>query len=369
MNCNPCNCNPCSGPVDERHLVAPQVQVRSFNEANGCPIKGWYETLGVPSWTPPAAGATTALAVCDATQYPVGTCVLVSDGTNKRVLKVVGWNNDKDVIYILGYNNAETFGGTMSGVINSFPLAICPVETQTGGVVCNRDWMKTSEAFVVPTAQTSGGGTVNIVFDKPQTLQNGMSIYVVGAGYMTITVPPDGPFVECGTSFYAFNSGSAGNTAAGTTIMAGAAAYPQVNVRDILAEAGVTNTTIGYGNSGSTVAFSAPFVDSALEVTVDVEINDLVEISGAAKIWSPRCFYRPKLISGPASWVAGITGSIYDGDGQTNTPVYTPHVQLLFKASAAGTLVFRWEFGNMGSGCTGTLVERSLIAKVIGNVP
>jgi hypothetical protein len=226
MSCCRCHCSPCSCNVTEVRAPAPEARVYHFNDGNCCPIKGWYETLGVSSWTPPAAGASTIIAVCDATQYPVGTCVKVSDGTNTAVLKVTGWNMAKDAIYVLGYDNAENTGGTLSGLINSFPLAICPVETQEGGVVCDRDFMVTAEAFVQPTAITSGGGTVKIVFDVPQTLQLGMTIYVVGAGYMEVSVPPSGTFVACGTEFYAYNLGTTGNAAPGETIPSGKAAYP-----------------------------------------------------------------------------------------------------------------------------------------------
>lgn len=378
MNCNPCNCNPCSAPIDERHLVAPQVQVRTFNEANGCPIKGWYETLGVPSWTPPAAGATTALAVCDATQYPVGTCVLVSDGTSKRVLKVVGWNNDKNAIYVLGYNNAEAAGGTMSGVINSFPLALCPIETQTGGVVCDRDWMKTSEAFVIPTAQSSGGGTVMLTFDKPQTLQLGMTIYVVGAGYMEIGAPPGGTFIECGTEFYAYNLGSTNNGGAGTVIQAGAAAYPDSVPANTAADTTTSDIVFAHGSTGTHRVLTAPGTDSDLTVTLTgVKADDLVEVWGEINTLSPamRLSFNVTGTSSPALF-EGIPCDIYDGD-IANTYCVNPrihvHRKVIMKAASDGTVIVTWSWENLycagANRCTANIYERNLFARVIGNDP
>jgi hypothetical protein len=193
MPCCNCHCSPCTCHTTEIRVPAPEARVYLMpGDGDCCPLKGWFETLGVTTWTPPAADETTQIAVCDATKYPVGICVKISDGTNTAVLKVTGWNKDRNAIYALGYNNAENVGGTMSGNINSFPLALCPLETQEGGTVCDRDYMVTAEAFVMPTAITSGGGTVKLVFDKPQTLQLGMSIYVLGAGFMEVSVPPSG---------------------------------------------------------------------------------------------------------------------------------------------------------------------------------
>lgn len=230
MPCCTCHCSPCTCNTTEIRVPAPQVQVLHMGgtDPNCCPIKGWYEALEVTSLTVPAAGSSGTIAVCDATQYPVGTCVMLMDASgNRRVVKVTGWNNDRDAIYVLSYANAAAIGSaTLSGNINSYPLALCPVETTDAGVLCDRDYMVTAEAFVQPTAITSSGGTVKIVFDKPQTLQLGMSIYVVGAGYMQVSVPPSGTFIECGTEFYVYNLGTSGNAGAGTTIAAGAAAYP-----------------------------------------------------------------------------------------------------------------------------------------------
>ena len=225
MSCCNCNCSPCSCHTTETRVPAPQVQVLHMGSPRCCQIQGWYEKLAVSSWPPPANGESVLIAVCDATQYPVGTCVKISDGANTRVLRVTGRDASCKAIFAKAYNNAENVGGTLSGVINSFPLAVCPVEI-SDEPVCDRDWMMTAEAFVMPTALSDEGGSVKIVFDVPQTLQLGMTIYVDGAGYMEIAEPPDGPFIGCGTEFYAYNLGTTGNAEPGDTVPAGKAAYP-----------------------------------------------------------------------------------------------------------------------------------------------
>ena len=371
MSCCNCHCSPCTCKVTEVRVPAPEARIYHFNNGNCCPIKGWYETLEVASWTPPAAGASTLIAVCDATQYPVGTCVKVSDGTRSAVLKVTGWNKDKDAIYVLAYDNAENTGGTLSGVINSFPLAICPVETQEGGVVCDRDYMVTAEAFVQPTAITSGGGTVKLVFDKPQTLQVGMTIYVAGAGYMQIEVPPGGTFIACGTEFYAYNLGTDGNAGAGTTIASGAAAYPDAPPASASGSSDAGTLNYVHGVSGTYRVITAAGSDADLTITLTgVGTDDLVEIWGEANIGSPR-MQLGFTVAGTSSpsLVAGIPCSTYDGDGQTHMPYVHHHRKVVMKATADGTLTAKWAWTALNGYCTGNLYERNLFARVIGNNP
>ena len=379
MSCCRCHCSPCSCNVTEVRTPAPEARFYHFNDGNCCPIKGWYETLGVSSWTPPAAGASTIIAVCDATQYPVGTCVKVSDGTNTAVLKVTGWNNDKDAIYVLAYDNAENTGGTLSGLINSFPLAICPVETQEGGVVCDRDYMVTAEAFVQPTAITSGGGTVKIVFDKPQTLQYGMSIYVVGAGYVEVSTPPGGTFIACGTEFYVYNSGTFGNAGAGTTIASGAAAYPQVPpALDANAEETTVGLVLAHGSTGTHRAVAAAGTDADLTVTLTgVKTDDLIEIWGEIGLLSPalRLSFNVTGTSSPALF-EGIPCDVYDGD-INNTYCVNPrvhiHRKVVMKATADGTVIVRWSYENLyaagANRCSANVYDRNLFARVLGNYP
>ena len=372
MSCCNCHCSPCTCNVTEVRVPAPEARIYHFNDGNCCPIKGWYETLNVASWTPPAAGATTMIAVCDATQYPVGTCVKVSDGTNSNVMKVTGWNSVKDAIYVLGYNNAENVGGTMSGLINSFPLAVCPVETESEGVVCDRDYMVTAEAFVMPTAITSGGGTVKLVFDKPQTLQVGMSIYVAGAGYMQIEVPPTGTFVACGTEFYAYNLGTSGNAGAGTTIAAGAAAYPDappaVGASET-AEAGPVNYVYGVTDTYRLITSAGSDADLIITLT-GVKTDDLVEIRGELNVASPRMEFGFTVAgTSSPSTIAGLAVRVDDGDGQTRTPYVHVNHTMIVKATADGTVTAKWAWAAWNGGCTGGLYVRNLFARVIGNNP
>ena len=374
MPCCNCHCSPCTCHTTEIRVPAPEARVYHMpGDLNCCPIKGWYETLSVSSWTPPAAGASTLIAVCDATQYPVGTCVKISDGASSAVLKVTGWNQDKDAIYVLGYDNAENTGGTMSGNINSFPLAICPLETQEGGTVCDRDYMVTAEAFVMPTAITSSGGTTAIVFDAPQTLQIGMSIYVAGAGFMEVSVPPGGEFVACGTEFYVYNSGTYGNAGAGTTIPAGAAAYPQVP--PAIAEADTETSTpvvsYAYGLTGTYRLITAAGSDADLTVTLTgVKTDDLVEVWGELNVASPR-MELGFTIAGTSSpsLIAGIVARVDDGDGQTRTPYVHVHRKVVMKATADGTLTAKWAWANWSGACSGGISERNIFARVIGNNP
>lgn len=380
MSCCNCHCSPCTCNITEVRTPAPEARVYHFKEDGCCPIKGWYETLNVASWTPPAAGATTLIAVCDATQYPVGTCVKVSDGANSNVMKVTGWNKEKDAIYVLGYNNAENVGGTMSGLINSFPLAVCPVETESEGVVCDRDYMVTAEAFVMPTAITSGGGTVKLVFDTPQTLQLGMSIYVAGAGYMEVSVPPGGTFVACGTEFYAYNSGTFGNAGAGTTIASGAAAYPDTPpaIDPTTTEPDAVAMVLAHGSSGTFRSVSGAGNDADLVVTLTgVKTNDLVEIWGEVNLLSPALTLAFN-VTGTANPVLyeGIPGSVYDGD-ITNTKVVNPmiyaHRKVLMKATADGTVIVRWSWNTIvaagATRCSAGVYERCIVARVIGKAP
>lgn len=379
MSCCRCHCSPCSCNVTEVRTPAPEARFYHFNDGNCCPIKGWYETLGVSSWTPPAAGASTIIAVCDATQYPMGTCVKVSDGTNTAVLKVTGWNNDKDAIYVLAYDNAENTGGTLSGLINSYPLAICPVATQAGGVVCDRDYMVTAEAFVQPTAITSSGGTVKIVFDKPQTLQFGMSIYVVGAGYMEVSTPPGGTFIACGTEFYVYNSGTFGNAGAGTTIASGAAAYPQAApALDANADNTTTGLVLAHGSTGTYRAVSAPGTDADLTVTLTgVTTDDLIEIWGEIGLLSPamRLSFNVTGTSTPALF-EGVPCDVYDGDianAYCVNPRIHVHRKVVMKATADGTVIVRWSYENLyaagANRCSAGVYDRNLFVRVLGNYP
>ena len=381
MSCCNCHCSPCTCNVTEVRAPAPEARIYHFKEDGCCPIKGWYETLEIASWTPPANGDTTLIAVCDATQYPVGTCVLVSDGTNKRVLKVTGWNKDKDAIYVLGYANAENTGGSLVGTINSFPLAICPAPTEAGGVVCDRDYMVTAEAFVQPTAITSGGGTVKLVFDTPQTLQLGMTIYVVGAGYMEVSTPPGGTFVTCGTEFYAYNLGSEGNAGAGTTIAAGAAAYPDAPPATAVSGGDGEATTENYvtGSNGTFRVISGAGADADLNITLTgVKTDDLVEVWGEMNTRSPAMTLSFELMAGAASVITGISAKVYDGDYVGTTYVVNPYINVhhrrVYKATADGSLQFRWrwdtiDLGGVGIKCSSNIFERNLFARVIGNNP
>lgn len=373
MPCCTCHCSPCTCHTTEIRVPAPEARVYLMpGDGDCCPLKGWFETLGVTTWTPPAADETTQIAVCDATKYPIGICVKVSDGTNTAVLKVTGWNKDKNAIYALGYNNAENVGGTMSGNINSFPLAICPLETQEGGTVCDRDYMVTAEAFVQPTAITSGGGTVKLVFDTPQTLQYGMSIYVVGAGYMEISTPPSGEFVACGTDFYVYNLGSEGNAGVGTTIPSGAAAYPDTPPAVGSAEtADATPVSYVTGMTDTYRSITSAGSDGDLTITLTgLQTDDLVEVWGEMNIASPRMELGFTIAgtSSPAV-IAGVACRLDDGDGQTRTPHVHVHRKVIMKATADGTLTAKWAWAAWSGACTGGVSVRNLFARVIGTAP
>jgi hypothetical protein len=385
MSCCRCHCSPCSCNVTEVRTPAPEARVYHFNDGTCCPIKGWYETLNLASWTPPASGASTIIAVCDATQYPVGTCVKVSDGSNTAVLKVTGWNKDKDAIYVLGYDNAENTGGTLSGLINSFPLAICPVETQEGGVVCDRDYMVTAEAFVQPTAITSGGGTVKIVFDRPQTLQLGMSIYVVGAGYMEVSVPPSGTFVACGTEFYVYNLGAASNTGAGVTVPSGAAAYPD----PVPSASAATATTPSagdlpefrhaYAETPAQQTVSSPGTDNVIYAEIAVSENEVVEVYGQMLTFSPQLSIAFTLLSGSGAKLGNSTPGqtrTYEDDGSNGgiprLPAYSSTHREFWKATANTTLRFAWTWSTgpyAPATCAAVIAQRYIELRVVGVMP
>lgn len=382
MSC--CNCQPRTHNTTEVRVPAPQVNVLHMGatDPNCCPIKGWYETLEVTSLTLPAAGVATGVAVCDATQYPVGTCVMFMDGAgNRRVLKVMSWSNDRDTIYVLAYDNAAALGSaTLSGNINSYPLALCPVETTDTGVSCDRDYMVTAEAFVQPTAITSSGGTVKIVFDKPQTLRLGMSIYVVGAGYMQVSVPPSGTFIECGTEFYVYNAGTFGNAGAGTTIAAGAAAYPDPVPATAPAEGSeeAAALVLAHGSTGTHRVITTPGTDADLTITLTgVTTDDLIEVWGEANVLSPamRLSFNITGTSSPALF-EGVPCDLYDGD-YANTIAPNPrvhvHRKVIMKATADGTVIVRWSWENLyaagANRCSFGLYDRNLFARVIGKAP
>ena len=380
MPCCNCHCSPCTCHTTEIRVPAPEARVYLMpGDGDCCPLKGWFETLGITTWTPPAADETTQIAVCDATKYPVGICVKISDGTNTAVLKVTGRNKDCNAIYVLGYNNAENVGGTMSGNINSFPLALCPLETQEGGTVCDRDFMVTAEAFVMPTAITSSGGTTAIVFDAPQTLQLGMSIYVAGAGFMEVSVPPGGDFVACGTEFYVYNSGTYGNAGAGTTIPAGAAAYPQVPpATDPAAGTESSGLVFAHGSTGVNRTISGPGTDADLTVTLTgVQSDDLIEVWGEIGLLSPamRLSFNITGTSSPALF-EGIPCDVYDGD-IANTYCVNPrihvHRKVVMKATSDGTVIIKWSYENLyaagANRCSAGVYDRNLFARVIGNDP
>ena len=379
MTCCNCHCSPCSCHTAETRVPAPQVQVLHMGTPDCCPIKGWYDTLAAATWTPPANGETALVPVCDATKFPVGTCVVLwDDAGNRRVLKVTGWMGDCKAISLLGYANEAAVGGTLSGKVHIAPLAICPVETEESGLVCDRDYMLTAEAFVMPTAVTSSGGSVQLVFDRPQTLQNAMLIYVVGAGYMTVTTPPDGPFVECGTSFYAFNSGTDGNAGAGTTIPAGASAYPDTPPARATAGTDASGLIFAHGSTGTHRIITAPGTDTDLTVTLTgVSSDDLIEIWGEMNTLSPamRLSFNVTGTASPALF-EGVPCDIYDGD-INNTYCVNPrihtHRKVVMKATSDGTVIVKWSWENLyaagANRCSANIYERNLFAQVIGNDP
>jgi hypothetical protein len=382
MSCPRCHCASCNCNVTEIRAPAPEARIYHFDSsARGDAAARGYETLGVTSWTPPGPGESTVIAVADATRYPVGTCVKVSDGTHSAVMRVTGWNADRDAIYVLGYNNAENTGGTMSGGLNIFSLAICPVETEAGGVVCDRDFMVTAEAFVMPAAITSGGGTVKVVFDAPQTLQAGMSLVIVGAGYMEVSVPPSGVFVACGTDFYCYNSGTVGNAGAGTNIPAGAAAYPQVPLAGTSATPAAQTLLLAFGQSATVRAIEAAGSDPDLSVTLDdVKTDDIVEVYGEMVARSKRLAADFELVSGSATRVFGIVLHDWDGSREVDGVFDSGHDESithreLWKATADGSLEFRWKWaatgaaGLGGARCHFSLRDRNLMVRVIGNNP
>lgn len=373
MPCYNCSCSPCACHTEEIRATAPEARIYHFAQECGCPIKGWYETLEAPTWTPPATGASVVIPVCDATQYLIGGCVLLTDGANGQVLKVTGWSNDRLSIYAVGFDNAYNSGVTLRGVINAAPLALCPGETDSDGTVCDRDWMKTAEAFVMPTASTSGGGTVRLVFDAPQTLQVGMTIYVVGAGYMQLEVPPSGTFVECGTEFYAYNLGTYGNAGAGTNVPAGKAAYPDTPpaVEPAAEDSTVGTVNYAYGLTGTYRLITAAGSDGDLLVTLTgVTTDDLVEVWGELNVASPR-MELGFTIAGTSSpaLIAGIVARVDDGDNQTRTPYVHVHRKVVMKATADGTLTAKWAWANWSGACTGGISERNIFARVLGKAP
>jgi len=224
-----CGCNNGStpqGPTPDPRSCGPEVRVYKFLGDDRCAgISSWFENLTQTTFNPPEYGEQATLPVKDPCKYPPGTCVVVFDEQgNQRVLKVASILDKAISVY--SYQNAFEIGGNLSGRIYVAPVAVCPLAIGNDAPECDRDYMVTSESFVAPIALPDGG-SVKIVFDKPQTLAVGMTVFITGAGRYEITTPPSGPFVSCSTEFYAYNNGAAGNAVPGAVISAGKAAWPE----------------------------------------------------------------------------------------------------------------------------------------------
>jgi hypothetical protein len=244
--------------------------------------------------------------------------------------------------------------------------------------------MVTAEAFVMPTAITSGGGTVKLVFDKPQTLQLGMSIYVLGAGFMEVSVPPSGTFVECGTEFYVYNLGAAGNISAGVTVPSGAAAYPDPVPS---ASAAATTPSAGdlpefrhaYAETPAQQTVSSPGTDNVIYAEIAVSENEVVEVYGQMLTFSPQLSIAFTLLSGSGAKLGNSTPGqtrTYEDDGSNGgiprLPAYSSTHREFWKATANTTLRFAWTWStgpHAPATCAAVIAQRYIELRVVGVMP
>lgn len=223
-----CNRNSC-GCDNSPQPGATQINLlQAFADGGGCGAR-WVE-LASASFIPQDFGTTQTVGVpcASASQFPVGTCVLLLDENGNRHVQKVASHPDAENLSLLAYDNEYSDETTqLSGTIMMFALPLCPVARVEAS--CSDGVLVTTQAFTMPSPvddPDNPGASSQVCFDRAMRLTVGTIIFVEDAGFMQVGEPPAGEFAQCSQCFYLYNAGAAGNAAAGATIGTGKTAYP-----------------------------------------------------------------------------------------------------------------------------------------------
>lgn len=213
MSCN-CGCtNPTAvvPPINKLIYVTP-------DPGNGCALKQPYETLAALSFVPQAVAATQNLKVCAASNYVIGSCVLLIDAARHTQVQRVTGHSGTDTLILTAYaNDYSDTTTTLAAPIYAQPLGICPPDT-TSVEECFRLNARTDAAFVMPASVDDEGSAVAVTFTESVSLPLGAEVFIEGAGWMEVAEPPVGDFEECTDTHYFLNLGTVGNETPGQTV-------------------------------------------------------------------------------------------------------------------------------------------------------
>lgn len=337
----PCGCN--------RSLCTPVPEVTVIREASpevNCDIKGWFETLAITSFAPQDFGETQVLTVCDSSKYIPGGCISLRDDAGRqqvqRVLNIASATTITVVAYSNGYSDEST---TLNGEIYASPLAVCPLATGAAAD-CDRNYLRTSEAFIMPATEEDEGGPVQVCFETAGTvsLPLGAQVYIEGAGYLEVAAPPAESFVECAACHYFINLGTAGNAAPGATVPSGGEAFLARAPLAVAPTSGdiaiiQTNSGVGVGAMAGTGTYSNNSVDFVLPWAAKLMLS---------------CVMTADCISATANktFTYGVEYSTNSGSSWTDMTGDTLHFEqgylgqayvVVSKSFAAATYIFRFK--------------------------
>lgn len=347
-----CNCG-CTNPTA---VVPPIVKfVRESAEAgNGCALKQPFETLASLSFVPQAVAAMQSLKVCAASNYIIGTCVLLIDAAgNTQVQRVTGHSGTDTLILTAYANDYSDTTTTLTAPIYAQPLGICPPDT-TSGEECFRLNARTDAAFVMPASVDDEGSAVAVTFTESVSLPLGAEVFIEGAGWMEVAEPPVGDFEECTATHYFLNLGTEGNETPGQTVAGDAyAIIGQAPVTTYNPTSGTISmvqtshsVTVGsMGSGGTNSSNSSPFV---LPWAAAVNIAPTITGDASSATANTQFTYKVEYSSDSGATWADATGTtlvlVRGGPGQTYVTVW--------KALAAGTYLFRFVVTTIGGSPT-----------------
>lgn len=343
-----CNCG-CTNPTA---VVPPIVKFvrESAETGNGCALKQPFETLAALSFVPQAVAATQSLKVCAASNYIIGTCVLLIDAAgNTQVQRVTGHSGTDTLILTAYANDYSDTVTTLAAPIYAQPLGICPPDT-TSVEECFRLNARTDAAFVMPASVDDEGSAVAVTFTESVSLPLGAEVFIEGAGWMEVAEPPEGDFEECTDTHYFLNLGTEGNETPGQTVAGDAYAIigtaPVTTYQPTSGTISMvqSNSSVPIGSLAGAGTYSNASADFVLPWTANLMISCMAGLDASSATANQQFQYGVQYSSDAgSSWTTLFDGmQILRGEADPNAVVVT-------KNFTAGTYIFRFFISTTGS--------------------